>query len=158
MVRRIQTIQFLTSRRRVHCGAPGAVEALIWFNTSRLGLLYTLQQPTPQRPRLRAASLRVQQHTFKELCIHLSALDHPPAKIVRLYKISASFWISFLMESPVPALSNPMSCANPCRNSIVHDSPTLVYCAPLICISNNHRPGSKHNNNSHQGFPGVHPS
>ena len=105
-----------------------------------------------------AASLRVQQHTFKELCIHLSVLDHPPAKIVRLYKISASFWISFLMESPVRALSNPMSCANPGRNRIVHDSPPLVYCAPLICISDTHRPGSKHNHNYHQGFPGVHPS
>ena len=50
MVRRIQTIQFLTSRQLRPKSArsrSGSVEALIWFNTSRLGLLYTLQQPTP---------------------------------------------------------------------------------------------------------------
>ena len=35
-VRKLQTIQFLTKET-----------ALIWFNTSRLGLLYTLQQPIP---------------------------------------------------------------------------------------------------------------
>ena len=55
--RRIQTIQFLTSRQlRPKCARSSrsacrpteskSVEALIWFNTSRLGLLYTLQ-PAP---------------------------------------------------------------------------------------------------------------
>ena len=55
--RRIQTIQFLTSRQlRPKCARSPrsacrpteskSVEALIWFNTSRLGLLYTLQ-PAP---------------------------------------------------------------------------------------------------------------
>ena len=41
--RKLQTIQFIYQGKcaRSNC------KALIWFNHSRLGLLYTLQQPTP---------------------------------------------------------------------------------------------------------------
>ena len=42
--RKLQTIQFINQGKS---SRPSNCKALIWFNHSRLGLLYTLQQPTP---------------------------------------------------------------------------------------------------------------